>query len=102
TLEPKGGAKGDTGRSPGGLGKIGSSRSNCLLSRTLAMPRTSRAPVGGYCYHVLNRGNARAEVFHKERDFQAFLDMIGGAKGDTGSSPGGLGKIGCSRSNCLL
>ena len=40
------------------------------------MPRTSRAPAGGYCYHVLNRGNARAEVFHKDQDFQAFLDMI--------------------------
>jgi hypothetical protein len=24
------------------------------------MPRTARASVGGYCYHVLNRGNARA------------------------------------------
>ncbi len=40
------------------------------------MPRTSRAPAGGYCYHVLNRGNARAEVFHRDQDFQAFLDMI--------------------------
>ena len=34
------------------------------------------APAGGYCYHVLNRGNARAKVFHKDQDFQAFLDMI--------------------------
>src|SRR5208337_4072853 len=33
------------------------------------MPRTSRASAGGYCYHVLNRGNARAEVFHKDQDF---------------------------------
>ncbi len=40
------------------------------------MPRTSRAPAGGYCYHVLNRGNARAEVFHKEADFQAFLEIL--------------------------
>ena len=46
------------------------------MSRTLHMPRTSRAPLGGYCYHVLNRGNARAEVFHKDRDFDAFLDMM--------------------------
>src|SRR5437016_12100804 len=29
------------------------------------MPRTARASLGGWCYHVLNRGNARAEVFHK-------------------------------------
>ena len=28
------------------------------------MPRTARASVGDYCYHVINRGNARAEVFH--------------------------------------
>ena len=40
------------------------------------MPRASRAPVGGYCYHVLNRGNARSVVFHKEDDFRAFLETI--------------------------
>jgi putative transposase len=40
------------------------------------MPRTSRAAVGGYCYHILNRGNARAAVFHKDEDFQAFLKVI--------------------------
>ena len=33
-------------------------------------------PAGGYCYHVLNRGNAHAEVFHKEADFQAFLEIL--------------------------
>jgi REP element-mobilizing transposase RayT len=27
------------------------------------MPRTARAVVGGYFYHVINRGNGRAEVF---------------------------------------
>ena len=36
------------------------------------MPRTSRASVGGYCYHVLNRGNARQRVFHKAADYLAF------------------------------
>ncbi|MDH5668385.1 MAG: hypothetical protein OEY86_10270 [Nitrospira sp.] len=30
------------------------------------MPRTARASVGGLCYHIINRGNARAEVFRKE------------------------------------
>ena len=40
------------------------------------MPRTARASVGGICYHVLNRGNGRAEVFHKEGDFAAFLDLM--------------------------
>jgi len=40
------------------------------------MPRTARAAVGGMCYHVLNRGNARAEVFHKEGDYAAFLKLL--------------------------
>lgn len=40
------------------------------------MPRTARASKGGYCYHVLNRGNRRAEVFHRASDYQAFLDLI--------------------------
>jgi putative transposase len=28
------------------------------------------------CYHVLNRGNGRAEVFHKDGDYAAFLDLM--------------------------
>ncbi|HUG93794.1 MAG TPA: transposase [Planctomycetaceae bacterium] len=40
------------------------------------MSRTARASVGGFCYHVLNRGNARAEVFHKDDDYRAFLKLI--------------------------
>jgi putative transposase len=40
------------------------------------MPRTARASIGGMCYHVLNRGNARAEVFHKETDYRAFVEMM--------------------------
>jgi putative transposase len=40
------------------------------------MPRTARASVGGVCYHVINRGNGRARVFHKDRDFQAFVDLF--------------------------
>ena len=43
------------------------------------MPRTARASVGGVCYHVLNRGNARAEVFHKTADYAAFLDLLADA-----------------------
>src|SRR5258707_8427607 len=42
----------------------------------LAMPRTARASAAGYCYHVLNRGNARATVFHKDGDYDAFLEMM--------------------------
>jgi REP element-mobilizing transposase RayT len=40
------------------------------------MPRTARASAGGYCYHVLNRGNGRATVFHKLQDYEAFLDLV--------------------------
>ena len=40
------------------------------------MPRTARASAGNYCYHVLNRGNARQEVFHKPEDYAAFLRLM--------------------------
>ena len=45
------------------------------------MPRTARASAGGFCYHVLNRGNARAEVFHKPPDSDAFLAALAEAAG---------------------
>ena len=38
------------------------------------MPRTARASEGGLCYHVLNRGNARSEVFHSPADYDSFLE----------------------------
>jgi putative transposase len=40
------------------------------------MPRSARASVGDLCYHVINRGNARAQVFHKAGDYQAFVDLL--------------------------
>ena len=40
------------------------------------MPRPKRTAPGGYCYHVLNRGNGRADVFHKEADFAALVDLM--------------------------
>ena len=43
------------------------------------MPRTARASVGNICYHVINRGNNRAEVFHKSTDYVRFTDMLGEA-----------------------
>lgn len=43
------------------------------------MPRTARASLGGYCYHVLNRGNARRRVFHKDADYEAFLTAMANA-----------------------
>jgi putative transposase len=41
------------------------------------MPRTGRASIGGICYHVINRGNAQIEVFHKDGDYRAFVELIG-------------------------
>ncbi len=40
------------------------------------MARRARVSVGGLCYHVLNRGNGRAEVFHKDGDYAAFLKLL--------------------------
>lgn len=40
------------------------------------MPRTARAVSGGVVYHVLNRGNGRADIFHKAADYQAFCDLL--------------------------
>ena len=44
------------------------------------MPRPSRSTPAGYCYHVLNRGNARERVFHKDADFIAFLRLFDDAQ----------------------
>ena len=32
--------------------------------------------MGGICYPVLNRGNNRMAVFHKDADYQAFVDLM--------------------------
>jgi putative transposase len=40
------------------------------------MPRTARASVGGICYHVMNRGNGRATVFHSDGDYRDFLALL--------------------------
>src|SRR5262245_1021535 len=43
------------------------------------MPRTARASQAGFIDHVLNRGNARSEVFHKPADFADFLQILSAA-----------------------
>jgi putative transposase len=43
------------------------------------MPRVARASAGGVCYHVINRGNGRRQVFHKDGDYYAFLKAVGHA-----------------------
>jgi hypothetical protein len=57
------------------------------------MPRAARVLTGEQVYHVLNRGNGRATVFHKPEDFQAFVNLIREAHGlkgtgTFGASPG--------------
>ena len=44
------------------------------------MPRTARAALGGIVYHVLNRGNGRAEIFREPGDYQAFIELLIDAK----------------------
>ena len=44
------------------------------------MGRALRAATGGMVFHVLNRGNARARIFHKDADYLAFERILGGAK----------------------
>ncbi len=43
------------------------------------MPRTGRASAGGVCYHVLNRGNGRQQVFFKDGDYAAFVQAMADA-----------------------
>ena len=40
------------------------------------MPRTARAIEPGLVYHVLNRGNGRMRLFHKDPDFEAFEQVL--------------------------
>ena len=40
------------------------------------MPRPPRIIQAGTCYHVLNRGNGRARIFHKPADFDAFVAVL--------------------------
>ena len=44
------------------------------------MPRTARAIAPNYCYHVINRGNQRATVFHEAADYDQFLALIARAQ----------------------
>jgi REP-associated tyrosine transposase len=40
------------------------------------MPRTARAIVGGYCYHLINRGNNQTCVFREHADYAAFVSLV--------------------------
>lgn len=40
------------------------------------MPRIERTDVGEYVYHVLNRANARAQIFDGDKDYQLFENTL--------------------------
>lgn len=44
------------------------------------MPRTRRAIVAGNCYHIINRANNKARIFHDAADFAAFTGFISDAQ----------------------
>jgi len=44
------------------------------------MPRIPRGQQPGFVYHVINRGNGRATIFHKAQDYHAFLSILALAK----------------------
>jgi putative transposase len=44
------------------------------------MPRPQRTDAGNYVYHVLNRANARVQIFDNEKDYKLFLDILEEAK----------------------
>ena len=44
------------------------------------MPRTARFIVPNYCYHLLNRSNKKARIFHERADYEQFLAVIHGAQ----------------------
>jgi len=44
------------------------------------MPRIARGLADGKIYHVLNRGNAKQEVFHYKEDYSDFMRLLKEAK----------------------
>jgi len=45
------------------------------------MPRIPRGGTDGGTYHVLNRGNAKQDVFSSGRDYVAFIELLRAVKG---------------------
>ncbi len=40
------------------------------------MPRINRVDVGGEVYHILNRANARVQIFDEDKDYQQFVVIL--------------------------
>ncbi|GFO57173.1 hypothetical protein GMSM_41800 [Geomonas sp. Red276] len=50
------------------------------------MPRIARGVSDGFVFHILNRGNGRQEVFHKDGDYHSVLTLIKEAVDEFGMS----------------
>jgi hypothetical protein len=44
------------------------------------MPRPPHVANGGYAYHVLDRAVRRTRILRKQRNFEAFEEIVGQAK----------------------
>jgi putative transposase len=44
------------------------------------MPRIPRGQLSAHAFHVLDRGNGRATVFHEDGDYRAFITLLAAAK----------------------
>jgi putative transposase len=44
------------------------------------MPRPPRLIFANHCYHILNRANRRAEIFHEAGDYTAFVALMARAQ----------------------
>ena len=49
---------------------------NNFLWYDLKMGRVLRTDVGNYIYHVLNRANARVQIFENDKDYQLFEQIL--------------------------
>ena len=48
------------------------------------MARTARALIDNCCYHLISRGNGRQQIYHKDGDYRAFIDVLLQARGKYG------------------
>ena len=44
------------------------------------MPRPPRLIFAGQCYHIINRANGRAEIFHEAADYVSFMALMARAQ----------------------
>ena len=42
----------------------------------VSMPRIERVDVGDEIYHVINRANARAQIFNTEKEYKQFEEIL--------------------------